>query len=193
MNKNRRNFVKLIATSPLGILIPKSLQAKITKNENCTCGNLEKYKWEFKDRPWIVWVTVVPDNTKEKFFCSGYKYVIEVKKVESIRGRRTERQQCVWEDKETETVQYALIIENSIGERLLHQTDLYETEKEAVEAVLNSEAFNSTNWIPKRKKFLKVYHEDGNISKYKLKKSKNKKKSQCWIIEKINKTKEKIK
>ena len=34
MNKNRRNFVKLIAASPLGLLIPKSLKAEIPKQKD---------------------------------------------------------------------------------------------------------------------------------------------------------------
>ena len=159
MNKNRRNFIKLIAASPLGILIPKSLKAEILKQEDYSRIDLEKYKWGFKDRPWIVSVKTVPDNSN-----CGFKYVVEVRKAISIRGRITEIQQYEWEEKETKTIGYALILEDSLGERLIHQKDLNETEKEAVDAVLNCEALKDLNLKPQRKKFLYIYHENGNMS-----------------------------
>ena len=97
-----------------------------------------------------------------------YIYIYEIRRVESIKGRQINRTQYRWEKEESKSVKYDVVAEGSFGQRLNLENELYETEQEAIDAVLKDKILKCEGYQEQRYRYMIVCNEDGTERTYKL-------------------------
>ena len=151
MNNTRRNFLSTIAISPLGFLLPKSLQAETKKQEPVKDSDRD-LKWEFGDKPWTIHLPYTERKSKNPIYRVQQvqdilSIITTIEHYKDYKGYKKER---------TNQTVYKIFFGGTITEKnkikmyshgnicRVPENELFNTEQEAVNWLLRTRIRNYT-------------------------------------------------